>query len=101
MEISDKLIDQLSNLARLRFEGEARDRMKSDLQNILHFIDQLNAVDTKGVEPLVFMTPSINVLRDDVAVETITQAEALKNAPNKDSDYFRISKVMRRAEKKA
>jgi aspartyl-tRNA(Asn)/glutamyl-tRNA(Gln) amidotransferase subunit C len=40
------------------------------------------------------MSDEVNVLREDVAVETITQNEALKNAPKKDSDYFRIPKVL-------
>ncbi len=96
MEIDDKIIAQLSNLAKLRFEGNEQERIKHDLRNILQFIDQLNAVDTTGVEPLIFMSSSVNVLREDVAVETITQSEALSNAPNKDSDYFRIPKVLKK-----
>ena len=57
-------------------------------------MDQLNTVDTDGVEPLIFMSDSVNVLREDIAQITISKEQALKNAPKKDSDYFRIPKVL-------
>ena len=47
-----------------------------------------------GVEPLIYMTEEVNRLRDDEPKVTLTQEEALKNAPKKDSDYFRIPKVL-------
>jgi aspartyl-tRNA(Asn)/glutamyl-tRNA(Gln) amidotransferase subunit C len=62
----------------------------------LVFVDQLSKVDTDDVEPLIFMTDSINVLREDEVKETITQAQALMNAPKKDSDYFKIAKVLKK-----
>jgi aspartyl-tRNA(Asn)/glutamyl-tRNA(Gln) amidotransferase subunit C len=51
-------------------------------------------VDTEGVEPLIYLTNSETVLRDDVVVQTITHEEALKNAPKADSDFFRVPKVI-------
>ena len=55
---------------------------------------KLSEIPTDDVEPLIFMSDEVNVLRDDEPEVTITQAEALKNAPKKDSDYFRIAKVL-------
>jgi aspartyl-tRNA(Asn)/glutamyl-tRNA(Gln) amidotransferase subunit C len=57
-------------------------------------MDKLSDLPTENVEPLIFMNESVNVLREDVAKVTLTQSEALKNAPKKDSDYFRIPKVL-------
>jgi len=94
MEIDDKLVDHIAHLARLEFEGAEKDQIKNDLKNIIDFMSKLNDVDTDNVEPLIFMTEELSSLRDDVAVETISQKEALKNAPKKDSDYFRIPKVL-------
>lgn len=96
MEITDELVDQIANLARLEFKGEKKEAVKADLTRIIQFVDQLNKVDTEGVEPLIFMMDSVNVLREDEVKETITQAQALMNAPNKDSDYFKIHKVMKK-----
>ncbi len=94
MEITDDLIDHIAHLARLNFEGSEKDTMKGDMENIIGFIDQLNAVFTDNVEPLIFMSDAINVLREDEIKQTITQNEALKNAGHHDSDYFKIAKVL-------
>ena len=94
MEISDNLIDKLADLAKLDFEGEEKERIKQDMTRVLSFIEKLNELDTTGIEPLIFMSDSVNVLRDDVVEQTITHEEALKNAPKKDSDYFRVPKFI-------
>ena len=95
MDINNDLIDHLAHLARLEFNGEEKANIKADLENIISFVDQLQQVNTDGLEPLIYMTDEVNVLRDDIAVVSITQEEALKNAPNKDSDYFKIPKVLK------
>lgn len=95
MKITDEIVDQIAHLARLEFNGAEKENIKADLTNMIAFVDQLNTVDTEGVEPLIFMSEAINVLREDVYKPSITQSEALKNAPNADSDYFKIAKVLR------
>ena len=57
-------------------------------------MDKLREIDTKDIEPLIFMSDEVNRLREDVPQITVTQEEALRNAPKKDSDYFRIPKVL-------
>jgi aspartyl-tRNA(Asn)/glutamyl-tRNA(Gln) amidotransferase subunit C len=94
MKITPELVDHIAHLARLEFEGEEKDAILKDLENIIQFIDTLNELDTENVEPLIFMSEEINRLREDISEQTISQAEALKNAPKKDSDYFRIPKVL-------
>lgn len=94
MEITDEVVDHIAHLARLEFNGQDKENIKADLTKILGFVDQLNTVDTEGVDPLIFMTDAINVLREDKFEETISQEEALKNAPKHDSDYFKIAKVL-------
>lgn len=96
MEITNETVEHIAHLARLEFNGEEKENIKKDLSKIIGFVDQLNSVDTDGVEPLVFMTDAINVLREDVYEPSITQEEALKNAPNHDSDYFKIAKVLKK-----
>lgn len=94
MKITDETVAHIAHLARLEFEGESKVAIKQDLENIISFMEVLQEVDTNNVEPLIFMNDEINRLRDDVPQVTITQQEALKNAPKKDSDYFRIPKVL-------
>jgi aspartyl-tRNA(Asn)/glutamyl-tRNA(Gln) amidotransferase subunit C len=56
--------------------------------------EKLNEVDTEGVEPLIYMSDNENVLREDEVVQSISHEDALKNAPKKDSDFFRVPKVI-------
>jgi aspartyl-tRNA(Asn)/glutamyl-tRNA(Gln) amidotransferase subunit C len=94
MKITDEIVDHIAHLARLKFEGGKKIAIKQDLEKIISFMDKLSDLPTENVEPLIFMNESVNVLREDVAKVTLTQSEALKNAPKKDSDYFRIPKVL-------
>lgn len=95
MKIDEKILDRIAELARLDYsDPAARKAVLSDMERVLSFVEKLNEVDTTGVEPLIFMTDEENVLREDVAEPSITKQEALKNAPVKDSDYFKVPRVV-------
>ncbi len=94
MKINDDLVQHIAHLARLEFQGEDLKAIKGDMQNIISFMDKLSELDTDEVEPLIFMSDEVNVLREDLVEKTVTSEQALKNAPKKDSDYFRIPKVL-------
>lgn len=94
MKITDEVVDHIAHLARLEFEGDKKVTIKEDMERILSFMEKLQELDTENVEPLIFMSDEVNVLREDVAVDSLTQEQALSNAPKKDSDYFRIPKVL-------
>ncbi len=96
MEITTKKIDELAHLARLEFNENEKIKIKADLQRIVGFFDKLSEVDTDGVEPLIYMSDRTNNLRPDNIEEKITKKEALKNAPSKDSDYFKVSKFIKK-----
>lgn len=97
MEITNEKIAQLAHLSRLEFDKEGMEKIKIDLTNILALCEKLNEVNTDGVEPLIYMTNTANNVREDKVVESISRNEALKNAPKKDSDYFRVPKVIEKA----
>lgn len=94
MDINNETIDRLSDLAKLDFNESEKENIKNDLSRILSYFEKLNELDTNGVEPLIFMNEHVNVLREDDAHTAYTKADALKNAPAKDSDYFRVPKFM-------
>lgn len=94
-KIDHKTVDEVAHLARLEFvDTNAKNDMVNDMNRMLAFVEKLNEVNTKGVEPLIYMTEESNILREDVVKETISQKEALLNAPKKDSDYFKAPKVI-------
>ena len=95
MKITEATLDRIAELARLDVSDPvARGQLLEDMQRVFDFVEKLNEVDTSGVEPLIFMTDEADVLRDDVASLEITKQEALMNAPVKDSDYFKVPRVV-------
>ncbi|MBL4753040.1 MAG: Asp-tRNA(Asn)/Glu-tRNA(Gln) amidotransferase subunit GatC [Flavobacteriales bacterium] len=95
MQIDESTVDKIANLAKLEFDVEAKKEIIKDLTRVLDFVDKLNELDTEHIEPLVYMTDEKNVLRKDKVVQKISQQDALRNAPQKDSDYILVPKVLK------
>ena len=93
-KIDIKTVEEVAHLARLEFTEEGKTDILNDMNRMLAFVDKLNEMDTDGVEPLIYMTDEVNVMREDEQKVTLTQKEALKNAPKHDSDYFKVPKVI-------
>jgi aspartyl-tRNA(Asn)/glutamyl-tRNA(Gln) amidotransferase subunit C len=94
MEVNDELIENLANLARLHFDKVEKEEIKMDLQRMITFVEKLNELDTEGVEPLIHMSETMNVLREDILQGSVSREEALKNAPATDGIYFKVPKVI-------
>lgn len=93
-KIDIKTVDEIAHLARLEFSKEAKEEIVTDMNRMLLFVNKLNELNTDAVTPLIYMSDDRNVLREDEIKVTINQDEALKNAPKKDSDYFKVPKVI-------
>ena len=96
MEVNDALVDKLAHLARLKFDASEREEIKKDLQKMIAFVEKLNELDTKGVEPMLHMSDETNVLREDEVKGSISREDALKAAPLHDDQFFKVPKVIRK-----
>lgn len=96
MAIDNNTVDKIAELAKLQFNDEAKEDIKADLNKMLDFVDKLNELDTEGIEPLIYMLDEEQELRADNVTGHVSQQEALKNAPNKDSDYIKVPKVIKK-----
>ena len=96
MKVDDKLIHDLAQLSKLDFDNKSIEEMKTDLDAMLVFVNELLKVDTEGVHPLLYLSTEVNVLRDDKISYVVDQHDALKNAPEKDSDYFKVPTVLKK-----
>lgn len=94
MKIDRALLDKIAHLARLEFDEKDAGKMMQDMTSIVNWVEKLNEVDTDGAEPLTTMSHEINALREDEMKEHLPHDLALKNAPKKDADYFRVPKVI-------
>ena len=96
MKVDKKLVDKVAGLAKLDFDETSKEKMVSDMNKIISFIDKLEELNTESIDPLVYMSVETNVLRTDEVGEHSTKENALKNAPQKDSDYFKVPKVLKK-----
>lgn len=94
MKIDKKTVDKIARLSKLKFNEEEGSLILNDMNKMLNFIDQLDELDTEGVEPLIHMSDEVNKLRNDINQSSTSQKEALKNSPKKDSTYFKLPKVL-------
>jgi len=96
MEVNDQLVEKLAGLARLEFNEQEKKIIKKDLQRMIEFVDKLNELDVKGVEPLLHMSDVVNVLREDRVEGSIGREQGLRNAPDSDGTYFKVPKVIKK-----
>jgi aspartyl-tRNA(Asn)/glutamyl-tRNA(Gln) amidotransferase subunit C len=96
MKITKEEVQKLAHLSRLQPDEATIDQMQADMNKMLVFVEKINELNLDGVEPLSYMSDEVNVLRADEVKQVITHDEALKNAPDKDTDYFRVPKVMKK-----
>ena len=96
MKVNDKLIVNLSRLAKLKFDSKSAEKIKSDLNTILKFVDIISKTDTNSLKPLIYISEETNILRKDEISNQVSQEDALKNAPAKDSDYFKVPTVLKK-----
>lgn len=94
MQITKETIEKIAHLARLEISETEVEEMQDRLTKTLNWMEQLNEVDTTGVEPLTHMSKEVNVLREDVAENTLSRERALKNAPSHTETYFSVPKVV-------
>jgi aspartyl-tRNA(Asn)/glutamyl-tRNA(Gln) amidotransferase subunit C len=87
-------VRRVAELARLDLVSGEEELLTGQLNAILKYMDQLGEVDTAGVEPTSHVLPLTNVMRDDVAHECLSTAEALANAPAADRGHFAVPKIL-------
>lgn len=95
MSIDKSTVDRIAELSKLKFDEIESAEILQDMNRMLDFVEKLQEVDTEGVEPLIYMLEEKATLRKDEVNQTITQEEALKNAPDADTDYIKVPKVIK------
>lgn len=97
MKISREDVLKVAALANLELTDAEVETYRGQLDDILTYIDKLNAIDTSGVEPLtqvVAASEEQSDLREDVVVRADILSEVLRGAPDPDAPYFRVPKVI-------
>ncbi len=93
-KISDELIEYVGILAKLELSGDERETAKKDMEKMLDYIDQLEELDTSGVEPMTQLFPVQNVFREDVVTNADEGLDILSNAPQSRDGGFVVPKTI-------
>ena len=94
MKITKQEVEHVAKLARLDLSEKEKEKLTDQLSNILTYVEKLNEIDTRGVEPTSHVLDINNVMRDDVAGESLTQEKALANAPEKSAGHYKVPKII-------
>ncbi len=94
MKITKQEVEHVAKLARLELSEQQQEMFTNQLSNILTYVEQLNELDTKGVEPTSHVLDISNVMREDVPRESLPQGKALANAPDKAAGHYRVPKII-------
>ncbi len=92
--ISDETIEYVAILAKLELSPEEKEAAKKDMGEMLDYIDQLNELDTTGVEPMSHIFPISNVFREDVVTNTDVREQMLANAPKQKDGSFQVPRTV-------
>jgi len=97
MEINEAMVNKLASLSKLEFDEAEKTELITDLQHMLIFVNKLQSLDTKNVDPLLYITDNKNILRSDKIDSAITRNQALQNAHLKDEQFFKVPKVIKKS----
>ena len=94
MASTDIDVKYVAHLARLKLSGEEEAKFGSQLGQILGYIAKLNELDVSQVEPTAHAVPLVNVTRADETRPSLSNEEALRNAPAKANGLFMVPKIV-------
>jgi aspartyl-tRNA(Asn)/glutamyl-tRNA(Gln) amidotransferase subunit C len=94
VEITVEDVRKVAQLAKLQLTAEEERAFTDQLGKIVHFVEQLDQVNTENVEPLSSVMGLHSVLRDDLLHSCTERSAALQNAPDHDGECFRVPPVI-------
>jgi aspartyl-tRNA(Asn)/glutamyl-tRNA(Gln) amidotransferase subunit C len=94
MAISVKDVQHIASLACIDLEQAKQERFASQFNSILEYFKELDGLNTDNVEPTYHVIGLNNVFREDIVEESLSQEEALRNAPRKEKGYFKGPRIV-------
>ena len=94
MSVDSTLVRRIAHLARIKVEDAEVEKLGHELNAILSFVEELNAVDVSNVEPLTSVLPMTMKRRADVVTDGGKAEDILANAPEREDHFFVVPKVI-------
>ena len=94
MEITKKDIEHIADLSMLSLSEEEIERYTKDMQSIVSFAEQVNEVDTEGVDVSAFALDTYNVFREDEVKTSLDRELLLQNAPSSNGEAYALPSMV-------
>jgi len=95
MTVDDKLIDKLAKLSSLEIDDSRKENLKSELADIINFVENLNEIDVSNIEATFNTVEGGTPLREDIAKQDLELSNhVLKHAPKSEDGYFVVPKII-------
>jgi aspartyl-tRNA(Asn)/glutamyl-tRNA(Gln) amidotransferase subunit C len=94
MPLTKTEVEHVARLARLELSESEKEEFTGQLNDILGFVETLNKLNTKNIEPTAHAIPVTNVFRPDRVGTSLEPDMALANAPDRVDDYFKVPKIL-------
>lgn len=94
MKITESDIQNVASLSRLKIRPHESEKIISQLNEILTYVENLNSIDTTNIEPTTYALPMQNVFREDKVKPSLERELALSNAPQQEDGYFKVPRVL-------
>ncbi|HYC79556.1 MAG TPA: Asp-tRNA(Asn)/Glu-tRNA(Gln) amidotransferase subunit GatC [Candidatus Binatia bacterium] len=94
MSISIEEVDRIAKLSRLKFTDDEKQKLQSEMSDILGYVDQLKKIEGKIPSLDMSQQDGINLMRDDVVEITSEPEEFLHQAPGREGNYIKVKSVL-------
>ncbi len=94
MSITKDDVKYIANLARLKLTERETEYFTGQLSSIIDYVDQLKKLNTSNIEPTTHAMPLQNVFREDIVKPSLKKDAALRNAPAKESNMFKVPRII-------
>lgn len=95
MDVSIKELEKIAHLAKIELSEDEKQDMLRDFNKILHFVEKVKELDLDNESPMIYVSDRKNAVREDIKGKESSQQDALKNAPDHDTDYIKVPRVVK------
>jgi aspartyl-tRNA(Asn)/glutamyl-tRNA(Gln) amidotransferase subunit C len=94
VKITKKEVEHVAHLARLELREEDKEKLPGQLSAILEYVEKLNELDTKDIEPTSHVLTIENVFKEDRVRDSLSVEKSLANAPEQEKGHFKVPKIV-------
>ncbi|MDQ7822156.1 MAG: Asp-tRNA(Asn)/Glu-tRNA(Gln) amidotransferase subunit GatC [Candidatus Eremiobacteraeota bacterium] len=92
--LTERQVAHIAHLARLEITEEELTLFTRQLSSILHYVNQLEELDTGTIDATFTVNPTVNVMREDAMERSLPVEEVLRNAPDREGSYLRMPPIL-------